>query len=171
MTWDKSARARRGSGHVPIDRDLLRSRQFRGVPELERGVAEPCSTSATCPPPSANYLPSCWRAGEIIMDRCLRPARRTRCARSVPMKRGSHTPTWASRDTLRSAARRPRMLVSTWDDDPPSCPRSIDRPGTSVQYGLAVSRFDEDPKYLILMGLHRFFRQPPRAPRDRLQAG
>ena len=25
----------------------------------------------TCPAPTENYLPSCWRAGEIIQERCL----------------------------------------------------------------------------------------------------
>ena len=37
-------------------------RSFRPVVEKDGGLA--------CPPPSPNYVPSCWRAGELIRARC-----------------------------------------------------------------------------------------------------
>jgi hypothetical protein len=36
-----------------------------------RPVSRDASGAPVCPPPSADYMPTCWRAGEIIETRCL----------------------------------------------------------------------------------------------------
>ena len=43
------------------------SEEFRSFGAVEVSP----SGERTCPAPTANYLPSCWRAGEIIKERCL----------------------------------------------------------------------------------------------------
>jgi hypothetical protein len=44
------------------------SEQYR---EADRGVLFDADGKAICPEPSPTYLPTCWRAGEIIRERCL----------------------------------------------------------------------------------------------------
>ena len=44
------------------------SEQFRSWREI---MPNKDGTTASCPAPSANYEPACWRAGEIIRTRCL----------------------------------------------------------------------------------------------------
>jgi hypothetical protein len=103
--------------------------------------------SATCPPPTANYLPSCWRAGDIIMERCLKTAQ----AEDVCAKRAEET-----RLAYANMGIAGHLVIGgeTPEDwlDAGQCvdcflPPFNHRPGTSVQYGLAVSRFDEDPAH------------------------
>ena len=36
-----------------------------------RALEQDDEGNLTCPEPSSNYLPSCWRAGEIIYERCI----------------------------------------------------------------------------------------------------
>ena len=57
-------------GPPDADRGLLGPRQLRGVPPFEEVVFD-AKGKPTCPEPTANYLPTCWRAGEIIEERCL----------------------------------------------------------------------------------------------------
>jgi hypothetical protein len=70
-SWDKQLA---GDMHDPERQRLIEvfsghgnSEEFRSWRDVE--LAE--DGSATCPEPAANYLPTCWRAGEIIRERCL----------------------------------------------------------------------------------------------------
>ncbi|MEM7411527.1 MAG: DUF3604 domain-containing protein [Myxococcota bacterium] len=70
-SWDKQLA---GSMHDPDRQRLIEVysghgdsevyRDFRAVRFDEAGQPE-------CPPPTDDYLPTCWRAGEIIRERCL----------------------------------------------------------------------------------------------------
>jgi hypothetical protein len=40
------------------------SEEFRSLPELAQGGASECAE------PTADFLPCCWRAGEIVRERC-----------------------------------------------------------------------------------------------------
>jgi hypothetical protein len=94
-----------------------------------------------CPAPTSKYLPCCWQAGEIIRSRCgnipiAECERRVAAARINFLNAGV-----AGRLTI------PGSTVADWKD----CGQCRDcfvpaynyRPTTSVQYGLAISNFDD----------------------------
>tara|TARA_R110002073_G_scaffold18767_17_gene69237 strand:- start:3875 stop:6118 length:2244 start_codon:yes stop_codon:yes gene_type:complete len=96
----------------------------------------------TCPEPTEDYLPSCWRAGDIIEDRCLADgmdaatcAERARIARqnSVDVGLAGHL-------TVEGE------MVADWLDAGQcrDCflPAMNYNPGTSVQAAMALSNFD-----------------------------
>jgi hypothetical protein len=69
-SWDKQLTREQ---HDPSQQKLIEvysghgnSEQFRPY----REVVFDADGKGTCPPPADNYLPSCWRAGEIIEARC-----------------------------------------------------------------------------------------------------
>jgi hypothetical protein len=106
-----------------------------------REIAFDAGGHAVCPAPTPDYVPSCWRAGEIIRSRCgTRPA--DECERLV---------TKAQQDYL-AAGRGGHLVVpgvqaSDWLDSGQcrDCfePAFNYRPKSSVQYALALSNFDE----------------------------
>jgi hypothetical protein len=113
------------------------SEEFRDVPEFERDAAG----ERICPEPSADYLPCCWRAGELIRERCGDlPAeeceRRVQEAQRLVMQAGTE-PQWVVPDATQE----------DWLD----CDQCRDcfkpahtlRPAMSAQYGAAISNFDE----------------------------
>ncbi len=98
-----------------------------------------------CPEPSEAYLPSCWRAGEIIEERCLDEGE----SEAICTARAAET------RRLAAAAGAAGHLVVMGEDaaewlDAGQC-RDCDqpafnyRPGGSAQYLLALGNFDEDP--------------------------
>lgn len=97
----------------------------------------------SCPSPTANYLPSCWRAGEIIGQRCTDAGEsgpeceaRAATARHHYLKYGQlgwHTvPGTTAADWLDAGQCRDCFL-----------PAFNYRPGGSAQYGLAITNFDD----------------------------
>jgi hypothetical protein len=94
-----------------------------------------------CPEPTANYEPCCWRAGELIRARCGTVSadeceRRVKAARINFLNAGV-----AGRWTV------PGEQVEDWKDCG-QCRDCFDpaynyRPGTSVQYSLAITNFDD----------------------------
>lgn len=111
-------------------------RDFRAVHVDADGVPH-------CPEPTADYLPSCWRAGRIIEERCLRE---------------NHSPQECERRA--AEARRhyveggngghhaiPGATVADWLDAGQcrDCflPAFNYRPGGSVQYMMALRNFDD----------------------------
>jgi hypothetical protein len=98
-----------------------------------------------CPEPGDGYLPSCWRAGEIIRERCAAAGesadeceRRTREARQNYVDAGTGgqvtVPAAAVADWLDAGQCRDCFL-----------PAFNYRPGGSGQYALALTNFD-DPR-------------------------
>jgi hypothetical protein len=111
-------------------------RPWRAVQFDAEGVAR-------CPEPSAGYLPSCWRAGEIIRERCAAVGespdeceRRAREARRnyVEAGTGGHVtvPAASVEDWLDSGQCRDCYM-----------PAFNYRPGGSGQYALALTNFDD----------------------------
>jgi len=101
--------------------------------------------SATCPEPTGNYLPSCWRAGDIIMERCLKTGQAEDvCAQRAAEARLGYANMGVAGHLVVGGETAEDWLDAGQCTD---CflPAFNYRPGTSVQYGLAVSRFDEDP--------------------------
>ena len=142
-TWDKQLV---GKMHDPSKQFLVEimsghgsSEEYRSWKEIEldaQGVPH-------CPAPAPNYLPSCWRAGEIIAARCKAAglgddecASRAADARQHYAAAGIVGP-WAV----------PGNTAADWLDSGQckDCfiPAFNYRPGGSTQYALAISNFDD----------------------------
>lgn len=99
-----------------------------------------------CPEPGTNYLPSCWRAGEIIGERCRKAGLdAAECASRAAEARQNYVDAG-----LRGAATVPGARPEEWLDSGQckDCfmPAYNYRPGGSAQYALAISNFD-DPEH------------------------
>jgi hypothetical protein len=95
-----------------------------------------------CPAPSDEYLPSCWRAGEIIRERCLAAGESTaECEARAGVARQHHAEAGTAGHMTVPGAR-----VEDWLDagQCTDCymPAFDFRPGGSGQYALAISHFD-----------------------------
>ncbi len=94
-----------------------------------------------CPEPSRDFLPCCWRAGELVRQRC-GDLTETACEARVR----------EARQLAVEAGRNPRrVLPDTTPEDWLDCDQCRDcfkpayslRPGQSAQYALALGGFDE----------------------------
>jgi hypothetical protein len=97
----------------------------------------------SCPPPQPGFLPSCWRAGEIIEARCLAEEEDAdECAERAEEARQN----FVDADGNGGAATVPGMVVADWQDAGQcrDCfqPAFNYRPRSSVQYMMALSRGD-----------------------------
>ena len=97
---------------------------------------------AQCPPPTSDYLPECWRAGEIIRGRCLASGElSSQCDRRAADTRANFILTKDSGHWTIPGGR-----VEDWLDAGQcrDCymPAYNHRPMLSVQYGLAIRNFD-----------------------------
>ncbi|MCF6293331.1 MAG: DUF3604 domain-containing protein [Robiginitomaculum sp.] len=99
---------------------------------------------SSCPAPSKNYLPSCWQAGEIIRDRCLKTGQSNDECEARAIK---------TRELYANLSVAGHIIVSgdeiiDWLDagQCKDCflPAFNHRPKLSVQYGLAISNFEND---------------------------
>jgi len=115
------------------------SEEFRPFVE----VVENADGSRSCPPPNRGYLPSCWRAGDIIRARCLEDGEDAdECEERAQVARQNFV------DAQRNggAATVPGSTVAEWRDAGQcrDCfqPAFNYRPKSSVQYILALSRPD-----------------------------
>lgn len=121
------------------------SEQFRPWREI---AINKDGTTASCPAPSANYEPACWRAGEIIRQRCTAAGddAKTCDARAIDTRERAAN-LGVAYHLLVSGAKVEDWLDSGQCRD---CwmPPFNHRPRTSVQYGLAVRNFD-DPAHPV----------------------
>ncbi|MFQ5660779.1 MAG: DUF3604 domain-containing protein [Gammaproteobacteria bacterium] len=99
--------------------------------------------SQSCPEPGNNYLPSCWRAGEIIYQRCTQ----TGIDNAVCKQRAEE----ARQRYVDSGTAGWRSVPGATDNDWLDSGQCRDcflpaynlRPGGSAQYTLAITNFDE----------------------------
>jgi hypothetical protein len=97
-----------------------------------------------CPEPQANYLPSCWQAGEIIRQRCLvEDNSADECeARAVEARHN-----FVQVDGIQGFMTVPGSTPEDWMDAGQArdiyLPAFNYRPQKSVQYGLAVQNHDD----------------------------
>jgi hypothetical protein len=122
--------------------------------EAGAAYADASATAGVCAPPRDDHLPCCWRAGEIIRSRCgdLEPEEcevRVEEARRLALEAGRR-PHWVIPDTT----------AADWLDCDQTRgafkPTLATRPLMSAQYGLAISRRDDED---------------PQAPAERLRFG
>jgi hypothetical protein len=140
-SWDKQLTRKE---HDPKRQTLIEvfsghgnSEQFRRW----REVAYDAEGRTVCPPPTPDYLPSCWRAGELIRARCgdaPKDVCEARVAKAqqdyIAAGRAGHlvVPGVTAADWLDSGQCRDCYL-----------PAFNYRPRVSTQYALALSNFDE----------------------------
>ena len=109
-----------------------------------RSLTQDDDGGLTCPIPSDNYLPSCWRAGQIIEERCLKNGfSNSECNNRAEEARDNYAAMGvAGHLTV------PGVTIEDWLDSGQckDCfiPSFNYRPAGSAQYGLAISNFDED---------------------------
>jgi hypothetical protein len=140
-TWDKQLA---GPQHDPGRQTLIEVYSGHGNSEEYRGWREVTYDAAgapVCPPPTKDYLPCCWQAGEVIRARC-GDAPPAECERRVA----------AARVAFLNAEAAGRMtLPGTPFEEMKDCGHCRDcfapafnyRPRSSVQYTLALSNFDD----------------------------
>jgi hypothetical protein len=99
---------------------------------------------AVCPEPQQNYLPSCWQAGNIIRDRCLRAGEASSECEARAVTARQHYVEVAGVGGWQSI---PGATPQEWLDSGQArdvfLPAFNYRPGKSVQYGLAKRNFDD----------------------------
>ena len=96
-----------------------------------------------CPEPVSNYLPSCWRAGEIIRERCAAAGESAEeCDRRAREARQNYVEAGAEGHVTVPAAKTEDWLDSGQCTD---CymPAFNHRPALSSQYALAITNFDD----------------------------
>ena len=143
-SWDKQLV---GAMHDPDRQVLIEVYSGHGETEVHRDwraveIAEDGSLS--CPAPTPDYLPSCWRAGEIIRDRCLAEGTdpETCAARAVVARQNAVEAGVAIQRTV------PGSKGADWLDAGQcrDCrePAFNYRPGGSAQYISALGDFEEE---------------------------
>ena len=114
------------------------SEEFRAFREVE--IAS--DGTKTCPAPSHGFTPSCWRAGEIVAERCAAAGLAAEeCARRVAAARANYVAA-----DLAGHLTVPGARVEDWLDSGqcPDCfqPAFNYRPRSSVQYIMALRDFE-----------------------------
>ncbi len=142
-SWDKQLTLKQ---HDPSRQTLIEvfsghgnSEEFRAWTPLATGP----DGKPTCPEPSRNYLPSCWRAGEIMRQRCVNAGSSAEVCEDVARR---------TRELYAATGQAGKMVVpgETGADwlDAGQCrdcfqPAFNYRPRNSAQYILALSNLDE----------------------------
>jgi hypothetical protein len=142
-TWDKQLTA---AQHEPERQKLIEVMSGHGSSEEYRDWQEvrfDAEGRPECPEPRPDYLPSCWRAGQLVEERCRKAGGdAAKCA-----SRGAEA---RIRHLYMSVAGHlivPDAAASEWLDAGQcrDCftPSFNYRPGGSTQYALAISNFDQ----------------------------
>jgi Protein of unknown function (DUF3604) len=142
-SWDKQLNA---AQHDPKRQTLIEifsghgnSEEFRDWTPLETAA----DGSLHCPPPRRDYLPSCWRAGEIMRQRCEHAGRPAAECEDV----AARTRELYTQSGLAGKMVVPGETAADWLDSGQcrDCfqPSFNYRPKNSVQYIEALTNFDE----------------------------
>ena len=142
-SWDKQL-----AQHEDPDRDEFLVEVFSGHGNCEeyrdwRAVELDENGKEICPEPVPNYLPSCWRAGEIIRERCAAAGESAEeCDRRAREARQNYVEAGAEGHVTVPAAKTEDWLDSGQCTD---CymPAFNYRPALSSQYALAITNFDD----------------------------
>jgi len=141
-SWDKQLV---GDMHDEDRQTLMEVYSGHGDSEVYRdwrSVDLASDGSASCPEPSPGYLPSCWRAGQIIEQRCLdEGVAAPECAERAAVARANYVAAGLPGHLSVPGARAEEWLDSGQCRD---CrqPSFNYRPASSAQYILALGNFD-----------------------------
>ncbi|MFN8628507.1 MAG: DUF3604 domain-containing protein [Candidatus Binatia bacterium] len=145
-TWDKDLAP---AMNDPDKQRLIEVASCNGNSEEYRDwrdVTFDAQGTAHCPEPTADHLPSCWRAGEIVQERCRAAGfDAAECGARAAKARENYV-----KFGLLGHLTVPGATVTDWLDagQCKDCfePAFNYRPGGSAQYALAISNFD-DPRH------------------------
>ncbi|BFM14051.1 DUF3604 domain-containing protein [Maricurvus nonylphenolicus] len=102
------------------------------------------SGNIVCPEPRADYLPRCWQAGEIIRKRCLKDNETVEECEQRALQARAH---FLELNNVSSWLSVPASTVDEWLDAGQArdvfAPAFNYVPKKSVQYGLALTNFDD----------------------------
>ena len=142
VTYDKHLKAE----NVPDRFRLMEIMSGHGNSEQYRSwrsVILNADGTGSCPAPQANYLPTCWQAGEIIRERCLATGQRP----AICEDRAGEARTHAANASVAAHLTVPGTKIEEWLDAGQcrDCflPSFGYRPANSVQYALAIRNFDD----------------------------
>jgi hypothetical protein len=129
-----------GGNHDPTRERLLEVFSGHGNGEVFDATADAAQSAPSCPAPRRDYLPCCWRAGELVRARCDDPAS-AGCAERVAE---------AQRLALAAGTHPERVLPDAAPEDWLDCDQCRDcfkpvlspRPRQTAQYALALRDFD-----------------------------
>ena len=142
-TWDKQLE---GPMHDSERQTLIEVYSGHGDSEVYRDwrtVDLDAEGEPVCPEPRSNYLPACWRAGEIIEERCLAEGEGAdECAARAEVTRGNAARAGVYPHVTVPGVTGAEMATAgqCLDCDQPSFNY---RPANSAQYIAAISNFDE----------------------------
>ncbi len=143
ITWDKQLTA---TMNDPQKQFLIEIMSGHGNSEEYRSwheVVFDADGTPRCAEPTKNYLPSCWRAGEIIEARCrVAGLEAKECAARAAEARQNY-----ANSSIVGHLTVPGVKSEEWFDSGQckDCfiPAFNYRPGGSTQYALAISNFDD----------------------------
>jgi hypothetical protein len=110
-------------------------RDWRAVELGSDGVAR-------CPEPGADYLPSCWRAGEIIRERCAAEGESAGECETRARQARQHYVEGGSQGHVTVPGVQPEDWLAAGQCPDCFMPAFNYRPGGSAQYALAIGDFD-----------------------------
>ncbi|HCK85076.1 MAG TPA: hypothetical protein DHW63_11345 [Hyphomonadaceae bacterium] len=99
--------------------------------------------SGECPPPTRDYEPACWRAGEIIRTRCLASGANAESCEARAAETRLRAANLGVAYHLLIDGEQPTDWLEAGQCRDCFLPPFSHRPRTSVQYGLAISNFDD----------------------------
>ncbi|MCA3254196.1 MAG: DUF3604 domain-containing protein [Alphaproteobacteria bacterium] len=142
-SWDKSLAA----NHKPERFSLVEiysghgnSEEYRSWDDIIAGPVTSQGPTGICPKPTATYTPSCWRAGEIIAQRCKAEGGKDCDARAAYARNAAANMGVAGHLAVKGEA--PEDWLDAGQCTDCFLPAFNYRPKNSVQYGLAIRRFD-----------------------------
>ena len=142
-TWNKSLVAAERSERfklVEIYSGHGNSEEYRSWKDVVAGAD---GISAACPEPTETYTPSCWRAGEIIRERCLKTGvTMADCEKRAAKARDDYANMGVA-GHLAVGGETPADWLDAGQCTDCFMPPFNHRAATSVQAGLATSNFDD----------------------------
>ncbi|MGE0045638.1 MAG: DUF3604 domain-containing protein [Hyphomonadaceae bacterium] len=116
------------------------SEQFRNFRDV---IVGPDGLNGQCPPPTDNYTPACWRAGEIIHERCTAAGGGADACEARAREARLNAANMGIAYHLAVPGARPEEWLESGQCRDCWLPPFHHRPRTSVQYGLAITNFDD----------------------------
>jgi uncharacterized protein DUF3604 len=141
-TWDKQLKNGNRRSDYQFMMEVFSGHGNSEVYRNWRAVVAASAGASACPQPTADYLPSCWRAGEIIRERCLDSGASAKdCEARADRTRAIYAANGVAGHNAVSAEFEAWLDAGQCRD----CflPAFNYRPGGSAQYALSVTNFDE----------------------------